>query len=122
MIIFKSFENFCGFLFFAIIVLWMIGIAVAMIVYRSDKEDKELEEPEEMQSFIDGIEFAIDNGLYVTQEEFEEYQRVTEKDKPFVIAEDKVDKFLKEKTDKESVDKIYKTADEFERNASKRKR
>ena len=34
---------------------------------------------DEQQSFIDGIEFAIDNGLEILQEEYEEYCRLTNK-------------------------------------------
>lgn len=34
---------------------------------------------DEQQSFIDGIEFAIDNGLEISQEEYEEYCRLTNK-------------------------------------------
>jgi len=42
------------------------------------------------------------------------------KSKPFVIAEDKADEFLNEKTDEEYVMKLYSIADSFEKNATKK--
>lgn len=44
MIIFKSFENFCGFLFFLSIMLWLAGIVAAMIIYRSREEEEDEKE------------------------------------------------------------------------------
>ena len=79
MVIFQSFENFCGFLFFLIIASWLIGIVVAMIIYRSNEPEEE--QPEDVQAFIDGIEAAIDNGWDFPEEDFEEYIRLTEGDK-----------------------------------------
>lgn len=76
MIIFKSFENFCGFLFFSMTAMWLIGIVVAMIIYRSNEEETETEDG--IQAFIDGVENAIDNGWDFTEEDFEEYKRLTE--------------------------------------------
>ena len=34
---------------------------------------------DEQQSLIDGIEFAIDNGLEISQEDYEEYRRLINK-------------------------------------------
>ena len=79
MVIFQSFENFCGFLFFLIIATWLIGKVVAMIIYRSNEPEEE--QPEDVQAFIDGIENAIDNGWDFPEEDFEEYKRLTEGDK-----------------------------------------
>ena len=81
MVIFQSFENFCGFLFFLMIALWLIGIVVAMIIYRSDEPEEEQPEtvPEDVQAFIDGIENAIDNGWDFPDEDFEKYQRLIER-------------------------------------------
>ena len=78
MVIFQSIENFCGFLFFLMIALWLIGIVVAMIIYRSNEPEETEEKPEDVQAFIDGIEAAIDNGWDFPEEDFEEYKRLTE--------------------------------------------
>lgn len=71
MVIFKSFENFCGFLFFLMIAIWLVGIFVAIIIFRNNKSDETEEYTEYVQAFIDGIEFAIDNGLDFPEEDFE---------------------------------------------------
>lgn len=78
MVIFKSFENFCGFLFFLMIAIWLVGIVVAMIIFRNNKPEETEEYPEDVQAFIDGIENAIDNGWDFPEEDFEEYKRLTE--------------------------------------------
>ena len=38
----------------------------------------------------------------------------------FIIAEDKVDEFLQEKTDEERINRIYKMAEKFEKNIEER--
>lgn len=35
--------------------------------------------------------------------------------KPFIVAEDKVDEFLQEKADEETIKRIYKMAEKFEK-------
>ena len=55
---------------------------VAVFIYRkSNTEESEEEQPEDVQAFIDGIENAIDNGWDFPEEDFEEYKRLTEGDK-----------------------------------------
>lgn len=82
MVIFQSPENFFGFLFFAWVIVNIVGLIVVMIVYRSNEPEEETEEQQEdVQAFIDGIENAIDNGWYFPEEDFEEYKRLTEGDR-----------------------------------------
>lgn len=80
MVIFNSFDNFCGFLFFLLIASWLIGILVAMIIYRSNEPEETEENTEDVQAFIDGIENAIDNGWEFPDEDFEKYKKLTEGD------------------------------------------
>lgn len=76
MLIFRTPENFCGFLFYASVVVGIIGVIVNAIIYRNTEPE---EETEDVQAFIDGIENAIDNGWEISEADYEEYCRVTEK-------------------------------------------
>ena len=40
---------------------------------------------------------------------------------PFVIAEDKIDEFLQEKADEETINRIYEMAEKFERQLKEKK-
>lgn len=69
-------------LFFAWIEINIFFMIVAVIIYhKNNKEEPEEEQPEDVQAFIDGIEAAIDNGWDFSEEDFEEYKRLTEGDK-----------------------------------------
>lgn len=75
MIIFQTFENFCGFMFLggtaAGIIIFIIGVIIEGIC-----EMKKYTEEE--QSLIDGVEYALDNRLDVPEEDIAEYQRLAD--------------------------------------------
>lgn len=73
-----SLERFCKVLYNILPYIgFVIGTIMVALFYRSMKNP----EKDEIQAFIDEIEFAIDNGLEVTEEEMETYQRLKERNK-----------------------------------------
>lgn len=66
-------ENVGGFLYLALAIVGAVGALIAALSLGNAESEEE-----EIQSFIDGIEFAIDNGLDVPEEDYQEYLRLTE--------------------------------------------
>lgn len=74
--------------------------------------DLSIQEEFEVYWYIKYLESRVKD----LQENFDCLIRATELlGKPFIVAEDKVDEFLNEKTDEKTIEKIYEMADKFER-------
>ncbi len=74
MIIFKTGENFIGFLYFVLTAAGVIGVVIMLIIEGCCKVKRKYSEKE--QSLIDGVEFAIDNRLEISKVDILEYNKL----------------------------------------------